>query len=241
MSVVMGAHPDALTKSTKEKPLTQAYMKSYFKLFQNQVFDIAKIGIDVELTKAVGGESVVTNVLARDGRKIEETKNTAKAGQAIDTRTCINGDLDQYAKKPEKVTGLYQIEDGRSFADIAPGETVRATTIGGEKRRAIVAPEDIFLATTWGEVQHIAKGGLITMSGDEAIGNNNPCDMVMVNGDKQGTVPLTESVFKIRADLEKQGVQITPAMEGFMQVAAVEDRKNPYRQSANASSKGLEM
>lgn len=220
----------SLRESTKEQPLSQSEVLNYVKLHKAEVFDIAKVAIDVELTKAAGGELVETNVLARDGRKIEETKNTAQEGFAIDTRHCINGEKDQYAKKPAKVAGLYQIEGGRSFDDVNPGETVKAKTIGGEQRKAVVAQQDMYLDTSWGEVQFVAKGGLVTISGEEAIGNNNPCDMVLVgkNG-KQGTVPMTSEVFKIRADLEKQGVEISPAMEGFLKVAAAEDRKNPYR------------
>lgn len=230
----------SLRISTKEKPLSQSEVLNYIKTHKSQVFDIAKVSIEVELTKAKGGELVETNVLARDGHKIEETKNVAQEGFAIDTRKCINGELDQYAKKPEKVAGLYEIEGGKSFEEMAPGETVKAKTIGGEQRQAIVAEEDLFLDTTWGEVQYVAKGGLVTFSNGEAIGNNNPCDMVLVNNGKQGTVPLTEPVFKIRSDLEKQGVEITPAMENFMKIAASEDRKNPYRQISRTQSKGLE-
>lgn len=128
-----------IKESTKESPLSQQEILNYVKTHKSEVFEIAKIGIAVELTKAKGGKLVETNVLARDGRKIEETKNTAKEGQAIDTRHCINGDKDQYAKKPEKVAGLYKIDDGRSFEDMAPGETAKAHTTGGEHRQAIVA------------------------------------------------------------------------------------------------------
>ena len=56
----------------------------------------------MSLTKARGGEAVHTITLARDGRTIEETTNSAQEGFAIDTRTCINGSKDQYAKKPAK-------------------------------------------------------------------------------------------------------------------------------------------
>ena len=230
-----------IRESSKEKPLSQSEVMNYVKLHRDEVFSIAKVSIDVELTKAKGGEQVETNVLARDGRKIEETKNIAKEGQAIDTRHCINGDKDQYAKKPEKVAGLYEIEGGRSFDDVKAGETVKAKTIGGEKRDAIVAAEDTYLDTTWGEVQFVAKGGLITLSGNEAIGNNNPCDMVLVIDGKQGKVPLTEPIFKQRADLEKQGLKPTPAVEKFFGIAAAEDRKNPYRQNVQSRSSGKEM
>lgn len=225
-----------IRSSTAGKPLEQTEIMNYVKTHRSEVFDIAKIAIDVELTKAVGGERVETNVLARDGRKIEETTNTAKEGQAIDTRHCINGDKDQYAKKPEKVAGLYEIEGGRTYDDVAPGETVKARTIGGEQRQAFVAEEDMYINASWGEVQFVAKGGLVTISGNEAIGNNNPCDMVLVVDGKKGKVPLTEPVFKIRSDLEKQGVKPTPAVENFFRVAAAEDRKNPYLQGMNRTN-----
>ncbi|MBO6290340.1 MAG: hypothetical protein J6N45_08470 [Alphaproteobacteria bacterium] len=228
--------------STAEKPLEQAEIMNYVKTHKSEIFEVAKVAIDVELTKAIGGERVETNVLARDGRKVEETVNTAKEGQAIDTRHCINGDKDQYAKKPEKVAGLYEIEGGRSYDDVAPGETVKAKTVGGEQRKAFVAEQDMYINASWGEVQFVAKGGLVTISGNEAIGNNNPCDMVLVVDGKQGKVPMTENVFKIRSDLEKQGITPTPAIEKFFKVAAEEDRKNPYMQDmsrANTQGKGL--
>jgi len=230
-----------LRASAKEKPLSQAEVLLYVKTHKAEVFEIAKIGIEVELTKAKGGEQVETNVLARDGRKIEETKNIAKEGQAIDTRHCINGDKDQYAKKPEKVAGLYKIDDGRSFEEMQPGETAKAHTIGGEHRQAIAADRDMYLDTAWGETQFVAKGGLITISGNEAIGNNNPCDMVLVVDGKESKVPMTEPVFKQRADLEKQGAELSPAVEGFFKIAAAEDRKNPYiQQNSHMQTKQTE-
>lgn len=217
-----------LRASTKDNPLSQQYVMSYVKTHRAEVFDVEKVAIDVELTKARGGELVETNVLARDGRKIEETKNTASEGFAIDTRHTISGEKDQYAKKPAKVAGLYKIEGGRSYEEVAPGETVKAKTVGGEQRKAIVATEDTYLDTTWGERQFVAKGGLITISGNEAIGNNNPCDMVLVVDGKKSNVVMTEPVYKQRKDLEAQGAKLTPAVEGFFKVAAEEDRKNKY-------------
>lgn len=222
--------------STAEKPLEQTEIMNYVKTHRAEIFDIAKIAIDVELTKAVGGERVETNVLARDGRKVEETTNIAKEGQAIDTRHCINGDKDQYAKKPEKVAGLYEIEGGRSYDDVAPGETVKAKTVGGEQRKAFVAEQDMYINASWGEVQFVAKGGLVTISGNEAIGNNNPCDMVLVVDGKQSDVVMTKPIFEQRKDLEAKGAKLTPAVEKFFNVAAAEDRKNPYLQGMNRSN-----
>ncbi len=234
--IIQGA--STLRPSSKENPLSQEEVLNFFNAHSDAVFDIAKIAIDVTLTKAKGGETIKTTVLARDGRTIEETTNTAKEGHAIDSRRCINGAKDQYTKKPEKVSNLYELEGGKSFADLAPGETVKAKTVGGEKRQALVAQEDLYLNTTWGEVQFVAKGGLITLSGQEAIGNNNPCDMVFASKDKQGTVALTEPVHKLRADLEKQGLLPTEAMEGFLKTAAAEDKKNPYRQPLKTDLRG---
>ena len=232
-----------MRESTKENPLTQAEVANFFKTHKQDIFEVMKTSIDVELTKAKGGEVVETNVLARDGRKVEEAKKVAKEGEAIDTRHCINGDKDQYAKKPEKVAGLYVIEGGRSYDDVAPGETVKAQTVGGERRIAIVAEQDMYIHASWGSVQFVAKGGLVTISGEEAIGNNNPCDMVLVVDGKQSNVVMTKPVFEQRKDLEAQGAKLTPAVEKFFEVAAAEDRKNPYLKDMSktyAKDNGLE-
>ena len=226
--------------STPDKPLEQSEIMNFVKTHKSEVFDVEKVAIDVELTKAKGGEEVQTTVLARDGRPIDETKNTAKEGFGIDTRHVISGAKDQYAKKPEKVDGLYEIEDGRTFADVAPGETVKAKTVGGEQRKAFVAEQDMYLNASWGEVQFVAKGGIVTISGGEAIGNNNPCDLVIVSDGKKGNVVLTEPVFKIRKDMEQQGMTAAPAVEKFFKVAAEEDRKNPHMQRMIAKDKNLE-
>ena len=236
-----------MRESTKENPLTQAEVANFFKTHKQDIFEVMKTSIDVELTKAKGGEVVETNVLARDGRKVEEAKNVAKEGQAIDTRHCINGDKDQYAKKPEKVAGLYVIEGGRSYDDVAPGETVKAQTVGGERRIAIVAEQDMYIAAPWApddptQTQFVAKGGLITVSGTEYIGNNNPCDMVFVVDGKQSDVVMTKPVYEQRKDLEAKGAKLTPAVEKFFKVAAAEDRKNPYLQGmskTNNHGKGI--
>ncbi len=230
-----------LRASTNEKPLSQAEVLNYIKTHRAEVFEITKVAIDVELTKAKGGELIETNVLARDGRKIKETKNIVKEGFAIDTRHTISGEKDQYAKNPAKVAGLYEIEGGRSYEDVAPGETVKAKTVGGEHRQAIVADKDMYLDTTWGEVQFVAKGGLITISGEEAIGNNNPCDMVLIVDGKQSNVVMTEPVYKQRKDLESQGAKLTPAVEEFFAIAAEEDRKNPYLQQTQTRSNSQEL
>lgn len=61
--------------------------------------------------------------------------------------------------------------------------------------------------------------------------------MVLVSDGKQSNVPMTEPVFKQRADLEKQGAKLSPAVEGFFKVAAEEDRKNPYMKQANMQTR----
>ena len=109
-----------------------------------------------------------------------------------------------------------------------PGETAKAHTVGGERRKAMVAESDMYLQASWGEVQFVAKGGLVTFMGDEAIGNNNPCDMVIANGDRKGNRVLTASGYEIRKDLENSGVELSDGAKKFLQVAAEEDRKNPY-------------
>lgn len=217
-----------MRESTKENPLTQAEVLNYVKTHKAEIFEVAKVAIDVELTKAAEPGTCLTTTLARDGRKIDETVNNYQEGFAIDTRHCINGDLDQYAKKPARVAGSYELDGGRAWEDVAPGETVKATTIGGEHRQAFVADKTLFIATEWGEIQEVGTGGIVTISGNEAIGNNNPCDMVLVVDGKQSDVVMTKPVYEQRKDLEAKGAKLTPAVEKFFKVAAAEDRKNPY-------------
>ena len=230
-----------LRTSTKENPLSQTEILNYVKTHRAEVFEVAKVAIDVNLTKAAEAGTIKTTTLARDGHKIDETENNIQEGFAVDTRHCINGDLDQYAKKPAKVAGSYEIEGGRTWDEVNLGETVKAKTIGGEHRQAIVAKETLFLATDWGEIQEVGKGGLVTISGNEAIGNNNPCDMVLVVDGKESAVVMTEPVYKQRKNLEAQGAKLTPAVEGFFKVAADEDRKNPYLQKAQTRSNTHEI
>lgn len=217
-----------MRESTRENPLSQAEVLNHVKTHRSDVFEVAKVAIDVELTKAAEAGTCVTTTLARDGHKIEETLNNYQEGFAIDKRHCINGDLDQYAKKPAKVAGSYELDGGRSWEEVTPGETVKAKTIGGEHRQAFVAEKTLFIATEWGDIQEVGAGGIVTISGTEAIGNNNPCDMVLVVDGKQSNVVMTKPVFEQRKDLEAQGAKLTPAVEKFFKVAAEEDRKNPY-------------
>lgn len=67
-----------LRASSAENPLSQEEILKYAKENGGMLFDVEKVGIPVDLTKAVGGEKVQTKTLARDGRVIEETSNVAK-------------------------------------------------------------------------------------------------------------------------------------------------------------------
>ena len=102
---------------------------------------------------------------------------------------------------------------------------------------SIVAKEDMYLDTSWGEVQFVAKGGLVTFMGEEAIGNNNPCDLVLRDGDKKASMVLTSPSYNIRKNYEACfGKKPEGAVEEFLQVTAGEDRKNPYLQRGLSNS-----
>ena len=220
--------------STKDTPISQGDLVAFREAHPDKVFQVEKIGIPVSLTKARGGEAVHTITLARDGRTIEETTNSAQEGFAIDTRTCINGSKDQYAKKPAKAgPNNYTLDDGRTFEDMQPGETAAAHTVGGEVRNAFVAEKDMWIATSWGEPQFIAKGGLVTFMGEEAIGNNNPCDLVIREGDKSGKTPLTTYAYNIAKEYETTfGKKPEGGVKLFLEVALAEDKKNPYQKKS---------
>lgn len=231
---------DVVLASTQDKPLSQEEALAYMKMNPAAIFEVEKIEIPVKVTKAKGGETVHTITLARDGRTINETTNTAQEGFGIDTRTCIDGSLDQYAKKPAKM-GAYTLDDGRSFDELPAGETAAAHTAGREVRKAFVAPRDIYLDTTWGEVQFIGKGGLITFMGEEAIGNNNPCDMVIHTANGNGNVVLTNPASEVRNDLQAHGLTIDSGTEKFLSVAHAEDVKNPYISTWREVVAGMKM
>ena len=223
---------DSVLVSSQDKPISQEEARAYLQMNPDSVFEIQKIEIPVKLTKAEADEVVHTITLARDGRTIAETTNKAQEGFGIDTRVCIDGSLDQYAKKPAKVDGGYTIDDGRTFDDLAVGETVKAHTKGQEVRKAFVAPFDLWLDTTWGEVQHVAKGSLVTFSGkageEEAIGNNNPCDMVLYTKKGNGRVVLTKPAREVRYDAQRAGIVWGKGAEKFLRIAQSEDAKSPY-------------
>ena len=217
-----------LRKSSPIHPITQAEALAFVKNNPQEIFFVQKIDIPVKLTKTAKKTLVKTIVVARDGRRIYETSHIADVGYGVDTRTCIDGSLDQYAKKPKRVRSSYKIDDGRAFDDVRPDETTLAHTDNQDIRRAFVAKEDMFLATTWDTVQFVAKGGIVTILGDEAIGNNNPCDMVMHTPAGNGSLVLTKPAQKIRRDLQTLGLEISAGMEKFLSVAENEDRRNPY-------------
>ena len=110
------------------------------------------------------------------------------------------------------------------------GETAAAHTVGGEVRNAFVAEKDMWIATSWGEPQFIAKGGLVTFMGEEAIGNNNPCDLVIREGDKSGKTPLTQYAYNIAKEYETTfGKKPEGGVKLFLDIALAEDKKNPYQ------------
>jgi len=218
-----------IRKSTAEHPLSQQEVLDFMVHHPDDVFKVQKIVIPVKLIKLGFRKKISTTVRARDGRKIHETSQIADANYGVDMRVCIDGSIDQYAKKPNKVKTGYKIDDGRSFDDVTADDTIDAhTNTHDDIRLAMVASDDMYLATTWGAVQFVAKGGIITLLGNEAIGNNNPCDMVIHTPQGNGKLVLTNTASEIRNDLEELNLPISAGMEKFLTVAHDEDVKNPY-------------
>lgn len=217
-----------LRKSAPDKPLSQTEILDFVKENPDEVFEVAKIKIPVKQTKTHHEQRVQTVTVARDGRRIKETAQTVPEGYGVDTRVCIDGSLDQYAKKPARVKTDYTFDDGRSFDELDVGETAQAHTKNQEIRQAFVAPFDMWLKATWGQVQFVARGGIVTISNGEAIGNNNPCDMVVWTSHGAGREVLTKPARVIRYDLEQQGIPICRGAEKFLKTAAKEDMKSPY-------------
>jgi hypothetical protein len=217
-----------LRKSTPQQPLLQEEVLRFVKENPDEVFEVAKIKIPVKQTKARHQQWVNTVTIARDGRRIKETSQTVPEGYGVDTRVCVDGSLDQYAKKPARVKSDYTFDDGRSFDELDIGETAQAHTKRQEVRQAFVVPFDMWLKASWGQVQFVAKGGIVTISNDEAIGNNNPCDMVIYCAGKKGLAVLTKPARVIRYDLEQQEIPICKGAEKFLKIAAHEDMKSPY-------------
>lgn len=218
-----------LRKSTKENPLSQEELYKFIESNPDNTFEIEQISIPVKIKKAKGGEVIKTSVLSRSGKVIEETTNIAKEGFAIDIRKCINGQIDTYTKKPEKVqSDNYTFDDNRTFTDLSLGETTQAHTVAGEVRKAIVAKNDTYIQTAWGEVQYIAKGGIISFVGKEGIGNNNPCDWVIKSGNKKGNIPLTNLASEVKKDyLQNVNKDINKGLKDFFDVASSQDKINP--------------
>lgn len=214
-----------LRKSSADNPLTQEEVKAFAEKYPQEMFWVQKIDIPVKLTKTAQKTVVDTVVVARDGRKIHETSHVADIGYGIDTRYCVDGSIDQYAKKPQKVKKSYTIDDGRSFAEMNPAETVDAHTDGDDIRQAFVAEKDMYLATNWGSVQFVARGGIVTFLGTEAIGNNNPCDMVLHTDLGNGNVVLTKYASAIKRDMLKKNLPISNGADKFLKIAQTEDMK----------------
>ncbi len=171
-----------LRSSTRTNPISQAELTEFLNAHPELVLEVQKISIPVQLTKTAGGEVVHTVIVKPNGRVVFETVNTATPGGGIDHRPTPDGRTERYCKSAENVTEQYYIVEGnRKFSELKPGETVNAHTVGREIRTAMIAMQDIYLETTWGNVQLVAKGGLITFTETgEAIGNNNPCDIVIL-------------------------------------------------------------
>ena len=217
-----------LRKSSPENPLTQQEVLDFVAQNPEAVFEVMKIKIAVKQVKTYDKEKVKTVTVARDGRRIFETEQIVPEGYGVDTRVCVDGSLDRYAKKPARVKTDYTFDDGRDFDEIGVGETAKAHTKREEIRKAFVAEQDMWLQATWGKIQFVAKGGIVTISNGEAIGNNNPCDMVIYCGSKKGGAFLTKPARVIRYDLKDRGIPIEKGVARFLKVAAREDMKSPY-------------
>jgi len=230
-----------LRKSSQDNPLTQEDVKVYAEKHPQEVFFVQKIDIPVKLTKTAQKTVVDTVMVARDGRKIHETSHITDVGYGIDTRYCIDGSLDQYAKKPTKVQNSYTIDDGRTFAEMKPAETTTAHTDGDDIRQAFVAEKDMYLATNWGAVQFVARGGIVTFWGTEAIGNNNPCDMVLHTPLGNGGVVLTKYASAIKRDMLKRQLPISKGAEKFLKIAETEDMKRILKRERKIVSASMRV
>jgi len=214
-----------LRKSSAENPLSQQEVLDYVAQNESSVFYVQKIKIPVNLTRVAQKENVNTDVVARDGRKIHETSNTAQTGDGIDTRLCADGSVDQYVKKPHKVAKDYTIDDGRKFDEISMAETTAAHTDCEDIRKAFVAENDLYMASTWGAVQFVARGSIVTICEGKAIGNNNPCDMVLHTEQGNGREVLNKRASDIRFDAIALKLPLSKGAEKFLQIAAEEDAK----------------
>lgn len=214
-----------LRESSIENPLSQQEILDYVQQNPDEIFMVKKKPISVKLKKVGQNEAVETVVLARDGRKIHETSNIAQEGDGVDIRYCADGSIDQYVKKPHKIATTYAIDDGRQFAEVEAAEKVEAHTVSEEIRKAFVAEDDLYLMSTWGKVQFVARGGIVTIARGEAIGNNNPCDMVLHTEQGDGRKVLTEKAFIIQQNMSHLKLPVSLGAERFLQIAAEEDAK----------------
>ena len=217
-----------IRKSSAKHPLTQEEILAFVKQYPEELFEVMKIKIPVQQTKSFDKQKVQTVTLARDGRRIKETTNIVPEGYGIDTRICVDGSVDQYAKNPQRVETDYSFDDGRDFEEVNVGETTAAHTKRCEIRKAFVATCDMWLMAKWGKVQFVAKGGIVTISEKEAIGNNNPCDMVIYHQGFIGHTVLTRATREIRYELKQADIKPNSALKKFLHIAGREDMKSPY-------------
>ena len=229
----------SLRQSSAENPLLQEEILDYVRQNTDDMFWVQKINIPVKLTKVDSRTEVNTVVVARDGRKIHETSNIAQTGEGVDTRLCVDGSKDQYVKKPHKVKSGYRIDDGRTFDNMHLAETTDAHTVSDDIRQAFVAEKDLYLMSAWGKVQFVARGGIVTISGQEAIGNNNPCDMVVYTQQGLGKKVLTESAAVIKRDVLRLKLPVTSGLKKFLKVAAEEDNKAILNRNKGKSLKAM--
>lgn len=215
----------SLRKSTIENPLSQQEVLDYVAQNPDDVFMVQKKTISVKLKKNEQSRVIDTVVVARDGRKIHETSNVAQEGDGVDIRYCTDGSLDQYVKKPHKVAVSYNIDDGRHFAEVETAEKVAAHTKNNEIRKAFVVEDDLYLMSAWGKTQFVARGSIVTIVNNEAIGNNNPCDMVVHTPYGNGGKFLTEKAFIIRQDMLRLKLPMSKGVGKFLLVAGEEDAK----------------
>ena len=216
---------ESLRKSTIENPLSQQEVLDYVAQNPDDVFMVQKKTISVKLKKNEQSRVIDTVVVARDGRKIYETSNVAQEDDGVDIRYCTDGSLDQYVKKPHKVAESYDIDDGRHFAEVETAEKVAAHTKNNEIRKAFVVEDDLYLMSAWGKTQFVARGSIVTIVNNEAIGNNSPCDMVVHTPYGNGGKFLTEKAFIIRQDMLRLKLPMSKGVGKFLLVAGEEDAK----------------
>lgn len=143
---------------------------------------------------AVADETVVTRQKAKDGSEFTETTSTAKAGDAIVTRT--SGD--SYAVPTSTFEKNFEINP------TAPNQ-YRSKNFG----RAVQVTEDTVIAASWGEDQYIKAGGVIfqNRASNEVYGNQqHSFEGDFAREAKDGSlIRLTESLLVQLAWAEEKG------------------------------------